>query len=409
MSPDNKPSASWLSFALGRGLPILILIALALGAALGAVWPAAARNVEILGTIFVRLLKMVVAPLVLSSVALGVAGLAKHHSVGRLASRTLLAFVGTTLAAITVGLTMATFIQPGAGLDLPLPTGSDAEGKTFTEIVLQIVPDNVFAAFANANTLGIIFIAVLIGAAVATLDKRGAAIVTGLEALDALAMRVTTWIMYLTPLGAFALMASTVANVGLGSLRQVGWYFICVLIGLALHAALVLPAVCWGLARQSPFKLLGHMLTPLATGFSTSSSAASMPVTIDSLTHEAGASKEVVGFVIPLGITINMDGTALYQAVAALFIAQAYGVQLGLAQLVAIAVTGTLASVATAGIPSAGLVTLVMILNAAGIPVDGIGLILAVDRLLDMCRTVVNLWGNMVVTATMNRVGAATW
>ena len=274
----------------------------------------------------------------------------------------------------------------------------------FLRAQLRKLLQNPFQSLAEMNVLGIIVFALLLGAILTTLGERGEPLLRVFDALNEAMMRLVDLVMRLAPFGVGALMATQIAASGLGILKVLLWYMVAVLAGLLIHAGLVLPTILWAAGRVRPLTFLRQLRSAIAVAFSTCSSSATMPITIECLEKQAGVSRKVSGFVVPLGATINMDGTALYEAVAALFIAQVYGVELGVAEQILVALTATLAAIGAAGIPSAGTVTMVMVLSAVGLPLEGIGLILAVDRLLDMFRTATNVWGDAIGAAIVARL-----
>ena len=281
---------------------------------------------------------------------------------------------------------------------------TDMTVSKFLRAQLSKIFQNPFASLATMNVLGIIIFALLLGGVLTTLGERGATLLGVFDGLNQAMMKLIDVVMLIAPSGVFALMAGQIAASGVGILLVLLTYMLTVLGALFIHGVIVLPLACRFLAGVSPWAFLGRMRQALAVAFSTSSSSATLPVTMDCLEEQAGVPPRISGFVIPLGATVNMDGTALYEAVAALFIAQVYGIDLSIAQQILIALTATLAAVGAAGIPSAGTVTMVMVLSAVGLPLEGIGLILAVDRLLDMCRTTVNVWGDSVGAAVIARL-----
>jgi len=274
----------------------------------------------------------------------------------------------------------------------------------FLRAQLDKVLDNPFRSLADMNVLGIIVFALLLGGVLTTLGERGKVLLGAFDGLNEAMMRLVHVVMLLAPYGVGALMAEQIAASGLSILKVLFWYMLAVLGGVLIHACVVLPLILFLVGRVSPLAYVRQLRAALAVAFSTCSSSATMPVTIECLEDNAGISRRISGFVIPLGATVNMDGTALYEAVAALFIAQVYGVDLSLAQQILVALTATLAAVGAAGIPSAGTVTMVMVLSAVGLPLEGIGLVLAVDRLLDMFRTATNVWGDAIGAAVVARL-----
>lgn len=388
-----------------------IFIAIALGALVGIAIPQSEVYLAPFGDIFIRLLKMIIVPLVMSSMVLGVVSLKNIDEIRQLGARTFGLFVLTTLLAITVGLVLATVVQPGVGANITLEMASTIVNTTppsVTELLVGIVPKNIFKSLVDGDMLSIIFFSLFLGGVLNVLGSKAKVLQDFFRAIDNVMIKITDVIMNLAPYGVFALMASIVAKTGFSAFVPLAKYVGCVMVGLLIHALITLPVLSSTLGRFSPFRLAQKMFPALGTSFSTSSSSATLPVTMDCLIKDVGVSNRVTSFSIPLGTTMNMDGTALYQAVACLFIAQVYGIEMGLGKMVVIALTATLASIGAAGIPSAGLVTMAIIMGAVGIPVQGIGLILAVDRILDMFRTSVNVWGNATVATILARFQGET-
>ncbi|MBT5953723.1 dicarboxylate/amino acid:cation symporter [bacterium] len=362
--------------------------------------------VDSIGKIFVRLLKMIIVPLVLASIVMGIVSLGDTRHVGKIGMQTFVLFVVTTLISVSVGLVFATTLKPGLHAGVSVEQVSEtavASAPSISQILVDIVPSNIFDAMANTSMLSIIFFAVLIGLAITSSGERGRPLLEIFDGLNQVMMKVTDWIMAFAPIGVFALLTGLVAKTGLSAFIPLGVYMGTVLIGLFVHAFVVMPLLLIVLGRYSPIKLARNIVTALATSFSTASSAATLPITMDGLIKNTKVSNRVTSFVIPLGTTINMDGTALFQGVATVFLAQASNVSLGVHEMVIIAVTATLASIGAAAIPSAGIVTLALILDAVGVPIGGISVILTVDRILDMCRTSINLWGNACVSVIVAR------
>ncbi len=267
-----------------------------------------------------------------------------------------------------------------------------------------MIPSNIFRALAQDKVLSTILFSILLGSALHATREKSAPLMDLFDAFNEVMMKLTQWIMALAPLGVLALMATTVGKVGLSVFRPLALYMATVVAGLGIHACIVLPLLLGFLGRVSLRGFFKSMVPALATAFSTASSAATMPLTMECLEKKARIPNQVVSFVIPLGATVNMDGTALYEAVAAIFIAQAYGIHLTLPQQLIVSLTATLASIGAAAIPGAGLVTMVIVLKAVNLPLEGIGMILAVDRILDMCRTTVNVWGDACGSAIVARL-----
>ncbi|RKY72652.1 MAG: dicarboxylate/amino acid:cation symporter [Candidatus Latescibacterota bacterium] len=358
------------------------------------------------GTIFLRLLKMIIVPLILASVVTGVAGIGDVRNLGRIGGKTILYYLTTTGISVIIGLTLVNLFRPGVGADIGLsaiPERLKEGGPSLLDTMLRIVPTNPFQAMAGADVLPLIAFALIFGAVLTTLGEKGRTLIGFFEGLNEAMLKITDLVMRLAPFGVFALMADIVGHTGIGVLKPLAKYMAVVLIGLLIHGAGVLPLLLHFAGKTKAFAFAKQMSSALATAFTTSSSSASLPVSMECAEENAGLPNRIVSFVLPLGATINMDGTALYESVAAIFIAQAYGIELTLGSQVVIFLTATLAAIGAAGIPGAGLVTMAVVLKAVGLPLEGIGLILAVDRILDMCRTTVNVWGDCVGAAIITR------
>jgi proton glutamate symport protein len=402
MSGNNDNSAPWYF-----KLHWQVLIALVAGVAFGWMTPTAAEGIGFLGDIFLRLLKMIIIPLIFTSLVSGIASLGSARSVGRVGVRTVIYYTVSTTLAISVGLTLVNIVKPGAKLVLAgageLPEGFSTSSQTLPDFLLRMVPDNIMAAMAAGDVLPVIVFALLFGLFLTRLNGPNVEavhrVVNGvLEVIQAL----TLAIVKLAPVGIFALLAREVARSGPGIIWDLRFYFVTVGAGLLIHATVTLPIILFVLGRRRPLGYGRRMAPALATAFSTASSSATLPLSMD-CSEKAGNRRGVTSFVLPLGATVNMDGTALYEAVAALTIAQMYGVPLDLPQQALVLLTALLASVGAAGIPMAGLVMLVVVLQAVGLPLEGIGTIIAVDRVLDMMRTATNVWSDLVGTAVVNR------
>lgn len=358
------------------------------------------------GTIFITLLKMLIVPLILASMVLGVARVGDIRKLGGLGGRTFLFYILTTFASVLVGLIVVNIIRPGAGApELP---GSIPEAARRTtglwDVVLNMIPSNPVEAMANMDILPIIFFALFMGAILTTIGDRAKPLIDLFDSLNEVMMKMAEVVIKLTPYGVFALLATVVAETGPSIFANLGKYMVTVLVGLTIHAVITLPLVLRFFGGVNPRRYFTKVTPALTTAFSTASSSATLPLTIESVEERAGINKRVSSFVLPIGATINMDGTALYESVAAVFIAQVYGIDLSFGQQILVFLTATLAAVGAAGIPSAGLVTMAVVLNAVGLPLEGIGMILAVDRILDMCRTTVNVWGDTIGCAVVSRL-----
>jgi len=400
-----------------RSLHTQILLALIIGVAFGYWLPKAVPYVDFLGVTFILLLKMIIAPLVLSSIVCGVASLGDVRQLGPMGMKTLVYYISTTFVAVIIGLVLVNLVKPGVARSAEerqafLQTREEAasavqrEPETVGSFLRKQIDKtlvNPFKGLAAGNVLAIIVFALLLGGTLTTMGKQAQPLVDFFDSLNVAMMKIIGLFLRFAPIGVFALMATFMADFGGQGLRKLLLYMATVVVGLAIHGLIVLPLVLHLLARRSPWAFLGQMRDALMIAFSTDSSSATLPVTIECAEQKAGIPSRVSGFVLPLGATINMDGTALYEAVAAMFIAQIYGVEMSLAQQVLIFLTATLAAIGAAGIPSAGTVTMAMVLTAVGLPLEGIGIILGVDRILDMCRTTVNVWGDAVGSAVVAR------
>ncbi len=363
---------------------------------------------EFVGSIFLRLLKLIVIPLILFSVIAGIQSIGDAANLGRIGLRTVAYYIGTTFAAVTLGMLVVNVVQPGKGLNLSIEGEPELEPKPMLEVFRDIVPTNFFEALAHGDMLPTIFCAIIIGLALLTMAAEKVAPLTKfIDAANDLIFKITDWVMLTAPVGVTALFVATLLDPRLNDLPQffedLGTYMFAVVAGLGLHGFVVLPLVLLLIARRNPFEYIRALAPALLTAFSTASSSATYPVTLECVTDRAGVSKKSADFVLPLGATINMDGTALYEAVAAVFIANALGFDLSLTQQLIIVVTATLAAIGAAGVPSAGLVTMIIVLESVGLPGAGYGLVVAVDRILDMCRTTINVWGDSVGAAVVAR------
>ncbi|MBL7906370.1 MAG: dicarboxylate/amino acid:cation symporter [Bacteroidales bacterium] len=367
------------------------------------------KYIDWIGTIFLSLLKMVIIPLVFSSIVSGVGGIGGTESMGRLGFKTISFYVITSLLAIVLGLILVNLIAPGTGTDLKLAVKIDeipAVNQSLGEILMSAIPENIFKSMASGDMLPIIFFAMTFGFFINMTGKEAQRTLLGFfNSVFEVMMKITMSVIKLTPLGVFAIMAKVIAQItgDNGSLidifSRLGLYMGTVLLGLILHSVIVLPFIMWITVRLNPWKHIRNMSVPLLTAFSTSSSSATLPLTIEAIENKDGVSNRISGFTLPLGATINMNGTALYECVAVIFISQAYGIELTLAQQTIVVLTALLAAIGSAGIPMAGLVMMSIVLSAVGLPLEGIGLILAVDRVLDMFRTTVNVLGDTFAAA----------
>lgn len=355
-------------------------------------------DVAVLGTIFVRGLRMIIVPLIVSSIISGVTSIGSAESFGRLSAKTLTYYIATSLFAIITGLFLVNIIQPGVGAHLGLsemPADLEANAAKIGDTLLGIIPTNPLQAMVNGDMLPIIFFSLLFGFFITRTPQPYREQLTNFfQGIFEAMMRLTHFIILFTPIGVFALMGKIVAQTGFDVFLPLGTYMITVMLALFIHATITLPLLLSALAGINPLAHVRAMSAALMTAFSTASSSATLPLTMDAVENNAGVSNKITSFVLPLGATINMDGTALYECVAAMFIAQVYGIELSFFQQIIVVFTALLASIGAAGIPMAGLVMITIVLQAVGLPLEGVGLILAVDRILDMMRTSVNVWSD---------------
>jgi Na+/H+-dicarboxylate symporter len=357
-----------------------------------------------IGELFLRTLNMIIVPLILCSITTGVASVGSSGNLGRLGMKTLSFYILSTLAAILTGFILVTSIKPGVGAVLGFTEpveGIAAASDTFGQTLMKIVPSNIVEALAQGQMLAIIFFAVLFGFFITKINNGPRKLLIDVfnAVLDVI-MKITLFIIKFTPLGIFSITAKVIAQqIQMGNdiievISRLGIYFVTVLAGLLLHGLVTLPLSVRLLGRANPIKHFKNMATPLLTAFSTSSSNATLPLTMEAVEDKDGVSNKIASFTLPLGATINMNGTALYECVAVIFIAQAYGITLSTSQQLVVIFTALLAAIGSAGIPMAGLVMMAVVLKATGLPLEGIGLILAVDRILDMFRTTINVYGD---------------
>jgi proton glutamate symport protein len=404
-----------------------ILLAMVLGATLGfVIGPDGALGsipllptLDLVGTLFINLLKMIIVPLILASVINGVASLGSGPDLGRLGSKTLLFYVTTTLIAVLIALMLVNIVEPG--VDDGAPVGPKlaltADAATVTEgvktrastsvldTIKGIVPTNLVEAAANTKLLALVFFAVLFGFFLVRIDQphRGT-VMSFWQGIFEIMMRITGWIMTLAPYGVFALIAKVVAVSGFEGAQPLALFAACVLAGLLLYGFVALPLLLALTARVNPWRLYPAMAPALLTAFSTASSSATLPLSLQCLEQRAKVSERIAGFVMPLGASMNHAGSALYECAAAMFIAQAYGLHLSFATQFTVVVLALITSMGIAGIPAASLVGIAIILGAVGLPAEAIGVLLVFDRILDMCRTTINVLADAACTVIVARL-----
>jgi len=376
---------------------------------------------EFIGTIFIRALKMIIVPLIFSSIVVGITGIGRAEDLGRLGAKTIGLYLVTGLLAVLVGLAFVNTVRPGfengvpMGEQLALQAGAQDVRQNlessggFGELVKmfeRMVPENVVAtASSNGDLLALIFFALLFGFFIARVgDEHAEPLFNFWNAVFQVMMKITEFIMRFAPIGVFGLVASVVAETGFDAVRPLGVFALTVVAALATHALLVMPLLVWLLARVNPWRLYRAMSPALLTAFSTASSSGTLPVTLECMEKNAGISNRISSFVLPLGATVNMNGTALYECMAVMFLAQAYGVELGFATQFLIVVSALITSIGVAGVPSASMVAIGMILTAVGIPVEAMGVLFVFDRVLDMLRTSVNVLGDGATALVVARM-----
>ena len=396
------------------GLSTQIFIALLLGALLGVVihyWIPSGYIKDtvivegvlyVVGQGFIRLMQMLVVPLVFCSLICGSMAIGDTKTLGKVGVKTIGFYLVTTALAVCVALGSALIINPGLGLDMDSiqkgTVSSTTEATSLVDTLLNIIPKNPVQSMANGDMLPIIVFALFVGIMLAKLGTRGSVVANFFSQFNDVMMEMTMAIMKIAPIGVFCLIARTFATVGFSAFAPMLKYMGNVTLALALQCLIVYQILLFVFTRLNPLKFIKKFLPVMGFAFSTATSNATIPMSIDTLSKKMGVSKQISSFTIPLGATINMDGTSIMQGVAVIFIAQAYGIPLTMGNLATVVVTATLASIGTAGVPSVGLVTLAMVLNSVGLPTEGIALIMGIDRILDMIRTAVNITGDAVCT-----------
>ena len=356
------------------------------------------------GQVFIASLKLLVVPLVFVSLVCGAGNLAGHNNMGVIGLKTVGLYLLTTALAIVLALSVANVLNPGLGVNLAEATTFAAkESPALTQVIINIFPSNPVKALADGNMLQIIVFAILLGIAMTRAGEQGQQIRASMARWNEVIMQLVLMLMQVAPIGVFCLMITLFAELGYSAISDLITYFFCVLLVLALHFLVTFSVLIRFLVGVNPLTFYRRLLPVMAFGFSTSSSGATLPVTLETVETRLGVSKSISSFVVPLGATINMDGTAIMQGVATVFIAQAYNIDIGMGGYLMVILTATMASIGTAGVPGVGLITLALVLSQVGLPVEGIALIIGVDRLLDMSRTVVNVVGDATIASIVAR------
>ena len=357
---------------------------------------------DVIGKIFVVSLKLLVVPLVFFSLVCGSASMGEDIKMGQVAIKTILLYLLTTAIAVSIALLVANIVDPGVGINTGTIDSFEVKNApSVKEVLIGIFPDNPFRAMVDGNMLQIIVFAILVGVAILKTGDPGKTVLRGCVLINEVIMKMVFLLINLAPYGVFCLLAKLFTREGFSAIVNLAIYFSTIVFVLSFHAAVIYSAILYIFTGLNPLKLFKNMRPAMLFAFSTSSSNATIPVTLTTARNRLGADNSIASFTIPLGATVNMDGTAIMQGIATVFIAQAYGLELSMIQYVSVVATATLASIGTAGVPGVGLITLAMVLQQVGLPVEGIGLIIGVDRLLDMLRTVVNISGDGMVTTVV--------
>ncbi|WP_417226255.1 dicarboxylate/amino acid:cation symporter [Amphritea sp.] len=403
--PNSNTTDNRAGFWSGLVLWKKILVGMILGVAAGAIMGPDAEMLKPIGTLFINAIKMLIVPLVFCSLVVGVTSMQDTRKMGRIGIKSVILYLGTTAAAITIGLGLATIFTPGAGLNMVI-TDTAAVGKeapTLVQTLLNMIPKNPVNALAAGNILQIIVFALGLGIALTMSGEKAEPAIKLFESLAEAMYKLTEMVMKLAPYGVFGLMAWVAGKYGMDILLPLIKVIAVVYIGSVIHVLVFYTGLVSIVGRLSPIPYLRGLLNPAAVAFTTTSSSGTLPATIKASQEEMGVSKSISSFILPLGATINMDGTALYQGVCALFIAQAFGVDLALSDYVLIIMTSTLASIGTAGVPGAGLIMLSLVLTTVGLPIEGLAIVAGIDRILDMARTSVNVCGDLMVSVLVGK------
>lgn len=387
-----------------KGIPLIwkITIGFVLGALAGLFLGPRVMIVDPVGKIFITLLKMLIVPLVFSSLVVGVSSIGDPKTLGRIGIKTIILYLLTTAVAITIGLAMGNFFQPGAGMAIEGVAAAAAKTPpTMSQVIIGMFPKNPINAMAQGKMLQIIVFALFFGIAALMAGEKGKPVINLMDSIAETMYKVTAIVMELAPYGVFALIAVTVSKYGVSVLAPFAKVIGAVYLGCIIHAIVVYSGLVTLVTRKSPMWFFKGIREASLTAFVTRSSSATLPVTMKCTQENMGISEKISSFVLPLGATINMDGTALYQGVCALFIAQAFGIDLSIGAQVGIIVTATLASVGTAGVPGAGLIMLTLVVTQSGLPMEGVALVAGIDAVLDMARTSLNVTGDACVTTVI--------
>ncbi|MDG3087736.1 dicarboxylate/amino acid:cation symporter [Vibrio hannami] len=396
---DSSPQASggfWSKMELWKK----IVIAMVLGMIVGIIMGPEAEMLKPIGTLFINAIKMLIVPLIFCSLIVGVTSMQDSAKMGRIGGKAIVLYMGTTAVAITIGLVLAAVFGPGEGLNMVAQDAgaSGKEAPPLVQTLLNIIPKNPVGALAAGNILQIIVFAIGLGVSLNLIGDKAKPAIAVFESLAEAMYKLTELVMKLAPYGVFGLMAWVSGKYGLDILLPLFKVIAVAYLGCLLHVLVFYSGLVKVVGKLNPSRYLKGLTNPAAVAFTTTSSSGTLPATIKASREELGVSKGVSSFVLPLGATINMDGTALYQGVCALFIAQAFGIDLTMADYMLIIMTSTLASIGTAGVPGAGLIMLSLVLTTVGLPIEGLAIVAGIDRILDMARTTVNVCGDMMVS-----------
>ncbi|MEG1824402.1 MAG: dicarboxylate/amino acid:cation symporter [Cloacibacillus sp.] len=356
---------------------------------------------ELIGNIFLSFLKMLIVPLVFSSIIMGASSIGDPKVLGRIGLKTVALYLSTTVVAIIIGLILGNIIQPGQGMAIEGVKAATKEAESIFSVILNMIPANPLMALVNGTMLQVIVFALFLGVAATLIGEKGKAFLSFNASLAEVMFKVTAIVMRMAPYGIFALIAVTAAKYGPSVLAPFAKVIVAVYLGCILQIVFVYSGLIATVVRKSPLWFFKGVREAMLAAYVTRTSSGVLPISMANVQNNLGVSEDVSSFVLPLGATINMDGTAIYQGVCALFVAQAFGIELGLTAQIGILITATLASIGTAGVPGAGLIMLSMVLSSAGLPLEGIGLVAGIDVVLDMARTCANVTGDMCVAAVV--------
>ncbi|MDP3488495.1 MAG: dicarboxylate/amino acid:cation symporter [Bacillota bacterium] len=397
--------ATRIFMGLVLGIIVGLIFNLAIGAQTSLVKNLLTYLISPIGDAFIRAIRMIVVPLVFASIVVGTASLGDIRKVGRIGGKTIGFYLVTTAFAVILGLLLASVFTPGLGTTIKTEgaTYTAAKAPPFMTTLINMIPNNPVDAFVRGDMLQIIVFAILIGIAISLVGEPAKALLKGITGLNEVMMRLTMFVMEAAPYAVFCLITRTVTNQGTAILLPMAKYILIIYLGLLIHAIFVYGGIVKVFGKVNPIDFFKRISPAMLLAFSSASSAATLPLTIECGEKNLGIKREVCAFTLPLGATINMDGTALYQGISALFLAQLLGVNLTVAQMATIVLSATLASIGTAGVPGAGMIMLAMVLESVGLPVSAIGIIMGVDRLIDMGRTTMNVTGDLACTLAIAR------